>query len=69
MNKSKKSANHNKIKPFINKYNWEERDFLSEKYDWKIFKKNNVTIAINVLYTKKEKYILLMFLSKNKLFF
>ena len=69
MNKSKKSAKHNKIKPFINKYNWEERDFPSEKYDWKIFKKNNVTIALNVLYTKKEKYILLMFLSKNKLFF
>ena len=55
MNKSKKSAKHNKIKPFINKYNWEERDFPSEKYDWKIFKKNNVTIALNVLYTKKEK--------------
>ena len=24
-----------KIKPFINKYNWEGINFASEKYDWK----------------------------------
>ena len=36
-----------KIKPFINKYNWEGINYLLEKDD--------VTIALNVLYTKKEK--------------
>ena len=40
----------------------------------KKFEKNNVTIALNVLYAKKEKHILLMFqkitqIVKNKLFF
>ena len=41
-----------KIKPFINKYNWERINFLSEKDDCKKFEKNNVTIAPNVLYAK-----------------
>ena len=27
----------------------------SEKYNWKKFEKKNVTIALNVLYAKKEK--------------
>ena len=44
-----------KIKPFINKYNWEGTNVSSEKDDWKKFKKNNVTITLNVLYAKKEK--------------
>ena len=44
-----------KIKPFINKCNWEGRNHLSEKDDWKKFEKNNVTILPNVVYTKKEK--------------
>ena len=44
-----------KIKPFVNKYNWEGITFPSEKDDWKKFEKNNVTIALNVLYAKKEK--------------
>ena len=44
-----------KIKPFINKYNWEERrNFTSENNDSKKFEKNKVTIAFNVLYAKKE---------------
>ena len=42
-----------KIKPFINKYYWEGINVPSEKDDWKKFKKNNVTIALNVLYAKK----------------
>ena len=29
--------------------------FPSEKDDWKTFEKNNGTISVNVLYTKKEK--------------
>ena len=38
-----------KIKPFINKYNWEGINYPSEKDDWKKFEKNNVTIARNSL--------------------
>ena len=44
-----------KVKPFINEYNWERIHFSSEKDDWKKLEKNNVTIAFNVLYAKKEK--------------
>ena len=63
-----------KIKPFINKYNWEEINIASEKDDWKKLEKDNLTIALNVLYAKKGKYILVMFqnitqIVKNKLFF
>ena len=39
-------------KLFINKYDWEGTNFLSEKDDWKQFEKNNGTIALNVLYAK-----------------
>ena len=45
-----------KINPLINKYNWEGINYPSEKADWKIEKKI-LTIAFNVLYTKKEKNI------------
>ena len=45
------------MKPFINKYKWEGINFPSKKDDWKTFEKNNVTIAFNVLYTKKRKNI------------
>ena len=44
-----------KIKPFINKYNWEGINFPSEKDEWKKIEKNNVTITLNVLYAKREK--------------
>ena len=44
-----------KIKPLINKYNWKEINFTSKEDDWKKIEKNNVIIALNVLYTKKEK--------------
>ena len=53
-----------KIKPFINKYNWEVISFPLEKDDWKKIEKNNVEIALNVLYAKKEK-IYLANVSKN----
>ena len=46
-----------KIEPFINKYNWKGIHFPSGKDDWKIFEKDNVTIALNILYVKKEKKI------------
>ena len=44
-----------KNKPFINKYKWEGINFPSDKDDRKRFEKNNVTIAPNVLYVRKEK--------------
>ena len=37
---------------------------LSEKDDWKKFEKNNVTIALKVLYAKNEK-IYLAYISKH----
>ena len=62
-----------KIKPFINKYNSEGINVLSEKDDWKKFEKNNVTIALNVLYAKKEKIYPTVSnitqIVKNKMFF
>ena len=44
-----------KIKPFINRYNWEVIKFPSEKDNQKKFERNNVTIALNISYVKKEK--------------
>ena len=56
MKKQKKDRQRiTKIKPFINKYNWEGINFPSEKDKWKKFEKKNVTIALNVLYAEKEK--------------
>ena len=43
------------FKHFTNKNNWEEINFPSQKEDWKKIEKNNVTIALNVLYAKQEK--------------
>ena len=44
-----------RIKPLINKHNWEGINFPSEKDNWKIFEKNNATIDLSVLYAKKRK--------------
>ena len=49
----KHSETKTKVKPFINKYYWEGKYFASEKDDWKKIEKNNLTIALNVLYAKK----------------
>ena len=38
------------MRPSFNKYNWKDRDFPSGPKDWKIFKQNNKTIALNILY-------------------
>ena len=40
-----------KLKPYINKYNWEGIDFPAGPKEWIKFEKNNETIALNVLYT------------------
>ena len=63
-----------KIKPFIDKYDCEGINYPSEKDDQKKFEQNNLTVALNVLYAKKKKYILPTFqnitqIVKNKLFF
>ena len=39
-----------KIKPFIDRYNWKEIDFLSHGKDWKKFESDNKSIALNILY-------------------
>ena len=44
-----------KIEPFVKKYNWEGIDFPLEQYGKKKkIDKSNRTIALNVLYAKKE---------------
>ena len=51
-----------KIKPFMEKYNWEDIDFPSTSKDWKKFECNNEA-ALNILYlpynTKKKKILLI----------
>ena len=39
-----------KLKPYINKYNWEGIEFLAGPKEWEKFERNNKTIALNVLY-------------------
>ena len=43
-----------KIKPFIEKYNWEDIDFPSTSKDWEKFECNN-EIALNILYVPSKK--------------
>ena len=51
-----------KIKPFINKYNWNGIKYPSKVHDWKTFEKNNPSIALLILFIlKKKKYTLLIF--------
>ena len=51
------------MKPFINKYNWKGINYPSKIGDWKTFEKNNLTIALNILYIK-EKNIYPVYISK-----
>ena len=44
-----------KLKPYINKYNWEDIKFPSDKEDWKKFEQNNKEIALNVLFVPHNK--------------
>ena len=39
-----------KLKPYINKYNWEGIEFPAGPKDWKKIDQNNKTIALNILY-------------------
>ena len=40
----------NKVKPFIDQYNWKDINFPSNVGDWKKFELNNKSIALNILY-------------------
>ena len=53
--RKKESQRITKIKPFINRYNWEGVNDPSEKDNWEKFEKNNLLIALNVLYVEKGK--------------
>ena len=56
-----------KIKPFIEKYNWEDIDFPSTSKDWKIFECNN-EVALNTVYVPyNTKKINIAYKSKNNL--
>ena len=46
----KDSGRITKIKPFIENFNWEEINFSSGIDDWKKSEKNNLLIALNILY-------------------
>ena len=39
-----------RIKPFINQYDWKGINFPSQKEDWKKFESNNKSIALNILF-------------------
>ena len=56
-----------KIKPFIEKYNWEDIDFPSTSKDWKKFECNN-EVTLNILYVPyNTKKINIAYKSKNNL--
>ena len=39
-----------KLKPYVNKYNWEGIEFPAGQKDWTTFEQNNKTIALNILF-------------------
>ena len=41
-----------KLKPYINKYNWEGINFSAGSKEWQKFEQNNNTITLNVLNVK-----------------
>ena len=51
------------ITPFIKKYNWKGINYPLKIDDWKTFEKNNLTIALNILYIK-EKEVCPAYISK-----
>ena len=63
LNYEKIKENHqiiSKIKPFIDRYNWNEIDFPSTGKDWKKFESNKKSIALNILYAPHnvKKYVM-----------
>ena len=55
--------NHEEMK-IISLKNNKINAFLSEKYNWKRIEKNNLNVAVNVLYAKKRKNIYTTYVSK-----
>ena len=41
------------IRPFISKYDWDKIKYPSKIDDWKTLEKNNLAIALKVLYAKE----------------
>ena len=39
-----------KLKPFVNRYNWKDIEFLSYSKYWRKFEQNNMSIALNILF-------------------
>ena len=73
-NNNKNRERITQIKSLIYKYKWKGINFPPEKRCLEKLEKSNQTISLNVLYVKKENYILLMFQNitqnlKHKLFF
>ena len=64
-NIKKNSQRVSKIKPFIEKYKWEDINFPSTSKDWKIFECDN-EVALNILYVPYKK-INIAYKSKNNL--
>ena len=52
------------IKPFINKFDWEGINYPLKKDESKMFERNNLTTAVNILYIK-EKEILPAYISQH----
>ena len=44
-----------KLKPYINKYNWKDIKFPSDKEDWEKSEQNNKEIALNILFAPHNK--------------
>ena len=44
-----------KLKSYINKYNWKDIKFPSNKKDWKNFEQNNKEVDLNVLFVPHDK--------------
>ena len=53
--KVRKDLQRIKIEHFLDKYNWEGINYPSEKDGWKKIEKNNLMIALNVMYAKIRK--------------
>ena len=51
----KKTQKISKCKPYINKYNWKNIKFPSDKEDWKKFGQNNKEIVLNILFVSHNK--------------
>ena len=51
-----------KLKPYINKYNWEGIKFPAGPKDWKKFERNNNKIALNILFIPHNTEIIRVFL-------